>query len=55
MTVVTLILKNGFKLSGDIISDDLEYLILQEKKLGRSVINKSAIAVRCQDSRGVSE
>ena len=44
---VTVILKtNGFKYSGDIISEDQETLIINDIKLGRIVLAKSELAMR---------
>ena len=41
-----LILKNGYKLQGNVLEETETKLVLDEIRLGRSVIDKSSIAVR---------
>jgi len=42
----TLILKNGYRFQGTIIEETDAELVLNECKLGHTVVNKSSIAAR---------
>lgn len=46
MNVTVMLKLNGFRYSGELISESETELILIDKKLGRLVIQKSEIAVR---------
>ena len=41
-----LILKNGYRLQGSILEENEAKLVLNEIKLGKTVVDKSSIAVR---------
>lgn len=41
-----IVLKNGFRFQGDVISETDTELVLDEVKLGKTTVNKSAIIAR---------
>lgn len=45
---VQLVLNNGFRFQGRIVEENDTQLVLDEVRLGKTIINKSAIVVRSE-------
>jgi len=48
----TLVLKNGYRFRDTILDENSEELVLNDCKLGRTIVNKSSIAARSDEVAG---
>ncbi len=48
---VTLILKNGYRFTGELLQENENSVTINDRKIGKTIIDKASIAARNEEAR----